>query len=59
MTMEIAGTSIEVAANSGAVAVEVQKRTEEVQKDAAKELVESVPQPDPDSPKGHNVDILA
>lgn len=55
--MEVSGASSVAASNSTTVAVEVQKKSQEIQKETAETLIKAVP--DPSSSKGQNVDILA
>ncbi len=54
--MAVSGTSA-AAATSSTVAIEVQKKTQEIAEQTASALVNSVP--DPDSSVGHNVDVMA
>ena len=54
--MEISGASSS-AATSTTIANEVQKKSQEVQKEAAATLIEALP--DPASPVGQNIDISA
>ena len=51
--MEISGASS--AAASTTVAIEVQKKSQEVQAEATATLIEALP--DPSSPKGQNINV--
>lgn len=55
--MEISGASSAAASASTTVAIEVQKKAQDVQKEAAATLIEALP--DPTSPVGQNIDVKA
>jgi len=54
--MEISGASSSAAAST-TIAIEVQKKSQEVQKETAATLIEALP--DPASPVGQNIDVKA
>jgi len=55
--MDISGASSATAAQSTTVAIEVQKKTQDIQKQTADTLMGSLP--DPTSPVGQNIDVKA
>ena len=55
--MDISGVSIATASANTPVAIEVQKKTQDLQKETAAALIEALP--DPASPVGQNVDVKA
>jgi copper chaperone CopZ len=55
--MEISGVSVPTTPASTSVAVEVQKKTQEIQEQTATTLIEALP--DPGSSVGQNIDIRA
>jgi len=55
--MEISGASS--AAASTTVAIEVQKKTQDLQKETAASLIEALPQVDPASSLGQNINVTA
>lgn len=55
--MEISGVAVPTTPANTTVAAEVQKNTQEVQAQTAETVNKAVP--DPDSSKGHNIDVTA
>ena len=54
--MDVSGTSA-AAATSSTVAIEVQKKSQDIAEQTASDLIASVP--DPDSSVGQNIDVMA
>lgn len=55
--MEISGASSTAATQSTTIANEVQKKTQDIQKQSVETLVSALP--DPSSPVGQNIDVKA
>lgn len=55
--MEISGAVSAPPVASGSVAIEVQRKTQDIQKETAQSLIEALP--DPTSSLGQNIDVKA